>query len=416
MASPPIITHIVDKNNYTKHELVALPHVVPTTLAPSSIRFRTRILGQTVNNLTYARMGMFMGWYDIYPLPSDIPAPFNDSKKYGRVPAWGYAEVIESTVPGINPGYTIYGYIPTSTGIETVRVEFASHNGTKIDNQIIVLDEHRQHVWKIYNRYRLCAPLSELEKEPGLKSLGYDALMSALFGTGYCINRYAFAWEEGNRIHPSGEGEWSAQDADLRGATVVVLNASGKTGMSFAYNLRQDRPVEYQPAKVIGVGSPASVSILEKSKLYNMVVQNTEFEETSADVVQWKTTRIVLLDFGARVGALEPWLNSLKATSIPFARITIGSAPAVPDPEAVKKGRPDRSGMNMVHASLLRDKGIAIGGAGYFEEFDRAFEGFKNDVQTLQLAWREGLEGWAEGWDQYCKDEIRANMGMVYKI
>ncbi|KAJ4367996.1 hypothetical protein N0V83_006351 [Neocucurbitaria cava] len=422
-SSPAI--HVLDKANYSKHRVVTLPNEPLPPLAPSSLRLRPRILGLTTNNLTYARLGHLMGWYDIYPLPANTPAPYTDSSTYGRISAWGYADIVESTVPEISPGQTVYGYLPISTGLETVRIEFAKeHNDGQqtIKDEIIVLDEHRQHLWKIYNRYHVRPPLSTLEKTVGLDSLGWDALMQGLFGTAYNLNTFGFAWEDdGNRIHPSGKGEWTASDTDLRNATVVILNASGKTGMSFAYSLRHLRPKEHQPTTIIGIGSAASVSAIEKSGFYDKTVLISDARATAADIEESGTTgttsRVVYVDFGGRVGASEAWKAALSSMpSVPFTLVTVGGEVEIQNPEKARKRLDSAASLNLVNASLLREKGIEAGGQKYFDEFYQAFEEFKTRVVGLQLRWGEGLSAWEMGWEAFVRDEVRADTGLVYRI
>ncbi|OAL54926.1 hypothetical protein IQ07DRAFT_281053 [Pyrenochaeta sp. DS3sAY3a] len=418
MASHSPKIHVLDKSDYSKHQLVSLRNTSLASLAPSSIRFRPRILGLTTNNLTYARMGAMMGWYDIYPLPASTPAPFDDKEKYGRVSAWGYADIIESTVPGISAGQTIYGYLPITTDVEDIRIEFAQHNGQPINDQILALDEHRQHLWKVYNRYQVREPLDTLEQTQGRDSLGWDALMQGLFGTSYNLSTYAFAWNDANRIHPSGQGAWSAADADLRNATVVILNASGKTGMSFAYALRNNRPTEHQPRSVIGVGSPASVSMIKSSGFYDEAVLNADAASTASAIANApnKTSRIVLLDFGARPGANEAWKDALSALDVPFRLVTVGGEVETQNPEKMMKRFANMANITMCNASLLREKGIEVGGAQYFEQYYKAFDVFKTRVVGIKLRWAEGLEEWEKGWEAFCRDEVRADTGLVYKI
>jgi hypothetical protein len=408
-------THILDRSDYSKHLLVSFGNDELAPLAPSSFRFRSRILGLTTNNLTYARLGMYMGWYDIYPLPPTTPAPYN-SEVYGRIAGWGYAEITESTVPEISPGQTIYGYLPISTGIETVRIAFAEHEGKKMKRQIIVLDEHRQHLWKIYNRYHVCASLEELEKTKGLDSLGWNSILTGLFGTSYNLNRYGFAWNDVNRIHPSGKGEWTRQDADLHNATVIILNASGKTGMSFAYNLRYNRPKEYQPKTIVGVGSEASVSMIKQSGFCDKVVLNSDPPKIKESVETSDTQRVVLFDFGARSGAAETWHSTLSSCSKPYTRIVIGGEVKIQDPEATKKRFTSAGSLTLVNASLLSEKGIESGGEEYFDEVGLSLDAFKTKIAGMRLQWGEGLEGWKKGWELLCKDEVRADTGLVYRV
>ena len=259
-----------------------------------------------------------MGWWDIYPQPENTPAPYNDRSAYGRISAWGYAEIIDSTVPDIPAGKTVYGFLPISNLPEDIHIEH-----TDFKDQIYALDEHRQQLWKVYNRYRICAPLDELEKTKTLDSLGWDALMQSLFATSYNINAYAFAWNEQNRIHPWGTGDWTAEDANLDDATVILLSASGKTSISLAHQLRRNRPREHQPRYVVGVGSEASKALVEKSGLYDRTLLYSEVE--AAKELAAGTRRVVLLDFGGR--NTEVWVEALSGSSVPLTFITeIGRA------------------------------------------------------------------------------------------
>jgi hypothetical protein len=408
--------HILNKSNYTDHHLVFLPLTPPADLAPSSLRLRSRILGLTTNNLTYARMGHFMGWYDVYPLPPNTPAPYNDSKTYGRIAAWGYAEIVDSTVPGIKVGQSVYGFLPIGTGTEDVCVEYASHNDKKIESQLLVLDAHRQHVWKLYNRLQLCPSIPTLETRYTKDGLGWDALMQGLFATGYNLNRYGFAWDEELRIHPSGNGAWSAGDADLKEATVVMLNASGKTAGGFAWALRRDRPLACQPKTIVGVGSEVSVGTIEKGGLFDKVVLNSDDDATKSWIEGSGAKRVILLEFGSRPGVAERWTNTLRASSVPFTLVTVGGEVQVQDPEKAKKRLKNISKLNLVNAGLLREKGIEVGGEEYFEEFYGKWEEFKGEIKGMRVEWAEGMEKWEEGWEAFCRDEVRADRGLVYKI
>ncbi|PVH97689.1 hypothetical protein DM02DRAFT_616325 [Periconia macrospinosa] len=411
------VTHVLDKNNYASHHLVTLPNS-SKPLAPSSLRLKTKIIGLTTNNLSYARMGHLVGWWDTYPLPADgIPEPYNDKSKYGRISAWGWAEVVESTAPGIEVGASLYGYLNISTEEWTVQIE-----QTGIKDQILVVDPYRQHLWKIYNRYAVVhASLAELEKSEGKDSLGWDGLAWPLYTTSYSMNVYSFAWKDENRVHPSGDeaGKWTAEDANLDDAAVVVLNASGKTGMAWAYTLRNDRPKEHQPKAIIGVGSEASKGLIESSGFYDKVLLNSEAEAFVKDPVVSQARRVVLFEFGARPGALKAWIIALSSAGIAFTIIGLGGeVKAVSQAEVMKMLTQKPSGWIQGNANVMREKGIAVEGEKYFEQFNTAWAQFKakGGIPGLHLEWHEGLEEWEKGWDALCKDKVPATTGLVYKL
>ncbi|KAG9192266.1 hypothetical protein G6011_11000 [Alternaria panax] len=208
-------THVLCLANYTSHHLVPLNQKPPIPLSPSSLRLRTVILSPTTNNLSYARLGHLMGWYSTYPLPSTAPAPYNESSTYGRVAAWGYAEILESTVEGIEKEMTVYGHLPSSTEWENVTVERArdARGESVIKDQLVVTGAHKQHLWKIYNRYRVCGPLSQVGGQDDQRAaLGWVALMMGPFTVGHNLCHQVFPWQneyevKRERIHPTGNGK-----------------------------------------------------------------------------------------------------------------------------------------------------------------------------------------------------------------
>lgn len=371
-----------------------------------------------------------MGWYDTYPLPSTTPPPYNDPTKYGRVAAWGYAEILESTVEGIEKGMSVYGYLPSSTEWEDVIIERArdARDGSVIRDQIVVVDAHRQHLWKLYNRYRVCGPLPQPAGESeGIDQLGWVALMMGPFTVGHNLCCYVFPWQgyedesQKRRIHPTGNGEWSDEDADLGGATVVLLNASGKTAFCFAYALRHCRPVEHQPDRIIGVGSKASIQTIKRTGWYDDVALYDDFDDTIKKVKVSGTKRTLLFDFGARPGANTNWRAALSSLTpnIPFMLVTVGGEVAPQDPEKAAQRLANRAALNIVNASLLQEKGIEVAGERYFKDLYAAFEAFwrhTKDLGILKLKWGEGLNDWNRGWEMFCKDDVRAEVGLVYNI
>src|ERR1700749_250543 len=113
MAGPVI--QVIDRQDYKQHHLVTLPDKPLPSLPPSSIRVRTQLFTLSVNNFTYARLGHWLGWWDVHPMPEDTPAPYNDKTKYGRLSCWGVGVVTASTCSLAPVGTKLYGYLPVGT-------------------------------------------------------------------------------------------------------------------------------------------------------------------------------------------------------------------------------------------------------------------------------------------------------------
>lgn len=78
------------------------------------------------------------------PVPPTAPFPYNDQSCWGIVPAWGYATVTESNVPGMPPDSLIWGYWPTSTSLTLLRLEPSDPEGHWVE-----VSSHRQQLMPI---------------------------------------------------------------------------------------------------------------------------------------------------------------------------------------------------------------------------------------------------------------------------
>ena len=70
-------------------------------------RLRMERFGFTANNVTYGAFGEQMGYWRFFPA----------EEGWGRIPVWGFGEVIESQAAGIEPGQRFYGYFPMSSTV-----------------------------------------------------------------------------------------------------------------------------------------------------------------------------------------------------------------------------------------------------------------------------------------------------------
>ena len=95
----------------------------------------------TANNVTYGAMGEAMNYWDFYPAEDD---------SLGRIPAWGYADVVVSKAEGIEEGARVFGGASAAEPVRSItcqqpdlsqRLGIADHGGPAIDAPA----PHRQH-------------------------------------------------------------------------------------------------------------------------------------------------------------------------------------------------------------------------------------------------------------------------------
>src|SRR5258705_9490292 len=124
-------------------------------LAPGEARLRVDRVGLTANNVTYAVLGDSFRYWEFFP-----PAAVGLGPQWGLVPLWGFAEVMESTVDGVEVGGRVYGYLPPS-GFLTVRPGRVDARGFRDAS------EHRAPLPSPYNVYALTTgdPAYEPDRE-----------------------------------------------------------------------------------------------------------------------------------------------------------------------------------------------------------------------------------------------------------
>lgn len=146
---------VLSKAIYEEQNITALPLELPLSpLSPSCLRVKSKIISLTTKNLSYARAGHLLGWWDLHPLPRSIPKQFSDLTQFGRIFAWGYGYVVESTAlkadgSPIEIGTLVFGYLP----IGTLPVDSRIQIDDTIAGQFVEISKHREKVFPIYNRY-----------------------------------------------------------------------------------------------------------------------------------------------------------------------------------------------------------------------------------------------------------------------
>ncbi|MFJ2690889.1 DUF2855 family protein [Pseudomonas sp. NPDC087336] len=150
----------------------------------------------TTNNITYAAYGNSMNYWGFFP---------TGLAGWGHVPAWGFADVVASDVPGIKVGERFYGYFPLASHLwlcpERV-TERGFYDGA----------EHRQGLTSAYNQYTRCSWDSYYSAE----TENLQILLKPLFLTSSMLADFL-------------------QDKQFFGATRLVLSsASSKTAYGTA--------------------------------------------------------------------------------------------------------------------------------------------------------------------------------------
>ena len=424
--SAEAVVHVVSKVDNSRQCPVVVP-CDPTRcpLPQSSIRVRTALIALTANNLSYARGGTFLHWWDTYPVPSCAPAPFNDADAYGVVPAWGYAVVLESTT-SIEPGKLVWGYWPTSTLPTDLKITPTTPAGHWLETS-----GHRRRLMPLYQRYIEHDPTVSLKSvvPPDLEAMAWTAVFRPVWEGAYLLNRYVFAPTGNAPIHPLGDGQsWGDVDSDLTSAVVVNLSASTKTARSFAWHLAHARQAGTGPLGTLAVTSSTSTALSDQSPFPTKTIDYASV--THPDALAWTAAlqpgRIVIVDFGGRGNALEQLLDGMR--TLPSApQITIigvGSEAKVFAEEELRSLMElgPRLGKIQLNTSGLREaaigkEGVEVYFSGMLKEWDVWLGA--GGAQDMQIVCGEGIrgeKGVEGGWRQLCEGRVETNTGMVFRL
>ncbi len=142
------------------------------------MRLRIDRFAITANNITYAVFGDMLGYWDFFPTGDDT---------FGRVPAMGWATVVESRADDISLGRRFYGWYPMSSHV--VFTPTATKDGFRDDGA------HRQAHAPVYRAYVATdADPMYPEVDHGTHGLadGEDrhALLRGLFLTGFLAEEF----------------------------------------------------------------------------------------------------------------------------------------------------------------------------------------------------------------------------------
>ncbi|MFL1405291.1 DUF2855 family protein [Marinobacter sp. M1N3S26] len=200
-------------------------------LADGQALMRIHRLAVTTNNITYAAFGHtpHLRYWDYYPVAE---------QGWGQMPAWGFAEVVESTVEGVEPGERFYGFWPIATHVvvDPVRV---SQRGF-YDGR-----DYRLDLVSAYNQYQRVHTDAAYRPE----NEDYQMLLRPLFITSFMLADYL-------------------EDNGFFGARrVVISSASSKTAYGTVFCLQQRDDLD-----VVGLTSASNRTFVEGLGCYDQVV------------------------------------------------------------------------------------------------------------------------------------------------
>jgi len=229
--SDQIRTFEVKRDDLGDTRLVTEPLPEP---AAGEVLLKVNDFALTANNITYGVAGDAIGYWQFFP-----PQGGYDGG-WGRIPVWGFGDVVASTVDGMAEGDRFYGYFPMADHL-VVKAERVNDYGFS-DGAA-----HRAKLPPVYNNY------TRTSTDPAYREdlEAMQMLFRPLFYTSFFLDDFL-------------------DDNDFFGAgTVVLSSASSKTAFGLAWLLHENRR---DRCRVIGLTSPGHVDFVEGLGCYDQVV------------------------------------------------------------------------------------------------------------------------------------------------
>ena len=199
------ITRLLTDKQSLNHSRIDT-RAAPVPPAPGEALLAISRVAITTNNITYAAFGDAMQYWAFFP---------TGDEGWGHMPAWGFADVVASTVAGVEAGERFYGYFPIASHL-TVVPERVTARGF-YDGAA-----HRKPLTSAYNHYARCSqdPAYAPQRENHL------AIVRPLFITSFML------------------ADMLQDNATFGAKQLVVSSASSKTAYGTAFCLEGARDIE----------------------------------------------------------------------------------------------------------------------------------------------------------------------------
>ncbi len=229
-------------------------------LAEGECLVRIDKFGLTANNVSYAVSGDAIGYWKFYPAEDE----------WGKVPVWGFADVIDSRCAEIEKGERLWGFFPMASHL-------VMQPGNITKGRFTDITAHRQPLPALYNHY------TRTRAEPDfLKKLeDQRCLFFPLFMTSFVLYDYL------------------ADNKFFGAAQIVIGSASSKTGFGLAHLLHHDKNVH---CDIIGLTSPSNKNFVQQLNVCDEII--TYGDEKNIDPAR-KTAFVDMSGNGPLIKALH---------------------------------------------------------------------------------------------------------------
>ncbi len=229
---------LIDRSDITAARIEATPL---GSLLPGETLIRIDRVGVTANNVTYAAIAHLIPYFEFFP---------SGVEGFGRLPVWGFGDVVDTASDQLAKGERLFGIWPSSTHV-VVRPERRGR-GVVVDDS-----PHRRPLPALYADY---TPVVE---DPMYAADLEDAMcvLRPLFMTAFSID------------------EWLGAEQFMGAARVVLSSASSKTAWATAHRLHDRGGL-----RIVGLTSATNVPFVQGLGAYDRVLAYADVAELGDDM------------------------------------------------------------------------------------------------------------------------------------
>lgn len=194
----------------------------------------------TSNNVTYGVVGERMNYWKFFPSTG------GEEQNWGRIPVWGFAEILDTQVEGLREGDRFYGCYPMASHV-VVRPDSVTNLG------FVDAIHHRKDLPPFYSEYR------RTDTDPSYSdhNEGLQMLYRPLFLTSFLIR------------------ELLTENSFFGASRVLVSSASSKTSMCLAWLLKNQ---QVQDIEVVGLTSSRNLDYVKTNGVFDGVIAYEDIE------------------------------------------------------------------------------------------------------------------------------------------
>jgi len=351
-----------NKSNLTQGRIVETP---PNSISDGEVLVKVDRFAFTANNITYAVAGDFLRYWQFFPPNGD------EAEKWGIIPVWGFADVVESNSDELAVGERLFGYFPPANELVMTPSNISPAS-------FIEASAHRADLPVGYNMYR------RVNNEPSYDSANDNErmLLFVLHLTSFCLHDML----ESN--------DWFGAEQ------IVIISASSKTSTGLAYGLAGDAIAP----SVIGLTSERNLEFVESINTYDSALSYENLDQIDPS----KPTAII--DMSGNADVLSRLHTHLGDNMLYTSNVGATHWEETRQVDGIIKERSYQFFAPSHIQQRMKDWGP--------EEFGKRSTGYVMSSIAKSRAWLkvnelEGVNGLAEVYKDVCDGNVAADEGLV---